>query len=122
MLRPAETWYHGGVPGLQPGDLILPPCKTGALTFGEVMRQYDPAHWLASGFGEDHPALVHVISEIANAMQYAALWTICPWREGDGHVYLVAPDGLRPLHGSRFEATCWQAKVIQVITPGGVTR
>jgi hypothetical protein len=84
-LRPPVTWFHGGVPGLEPGDLVLPPSKTGVLIMGEIPRHYDGSGWAASGYadvrGKDHPALVHIVDDLDNAMLFAAFWTICPWHE-----------------------------------------
>lgn len=39
-----QRLWHGGAPGLQPGDLLLPPSVTGVVTTAQWMaaRGFDP--------------------------------------------------------------------------------
>ena len=73
-----RAYYHGGVPGLQPGDVLRPPNETGAPS-----RSPDPEVPKAR---ED---LVYVTSQLEAAVVYAALYP----RGRLGHVYEVLPAG-----------------------------
>jgi len=101
VLAPPVIWYHGGVPGLEPGDLILPRCRTGVPRFN--MRD------------DARPDVVYVTSDVSLATAFAALWSICPWLDGNGDVYRVAPDESMPWR-SALEATCSRARVTGVVT------
>ncbi|MDR3589278.1 MAG: hypothetical protein P4N41_06410 [Negativicutes bacterium] len=35
-------YYHGGIPGLNPGDMLLPPAVTGKSTLLEHAKEIDP--------------------------------------------------------------------------------
>lgn len=102
-LQPPVTWFHGGCPGLQPGDLILPPARSGIPK--------------ATG----HPSLVYLTADVRYATGYAAFWSICPLFQGDGWVYRVQPDKPVPVQGTHPQAACSQATVLEVIMRG-VTR
>lgn len=64
------TWFHGGVPGLEPGDLILPPTVTGA-----------------SGSAWDAPGFVWVTTGPGEAREYAS--------HCGGDLYQVRPHELQ---------------------------
>jgi hypothetical protein len=64
--------YHGGVPGLLAGDLLLPPIVTGARSCAD----YDPEHC--------RPDRVYLTTDREDAAVYAALG-------GGGDVYEVEP-------------------------------
>jgi hypothetical protein len=125
-LAPPVSWFHGGIPGLEPGDLILPPRETGVLTIGEVLKRHAPAVWLAAGYAKDDPSRVSLTRDLAEAKYHAVLWSVTPWREGAGHVYRVEP-AERPVRVPGWlESTCSQATVTEVVTrdaghtlPGG---
>jgi 8-oxo-dGTP pyrophosphatase MutT (NUDIX family) len=62
-------WFHGGVAGLDAGDLILPPAETGA-----------------SGSSYDPPGYAWVTTDVTEARMFA--------RKCAGDVYQVIPRGL----------------------------
>lgn len=64
--------YHGGVPGLFPGDVLLPPLVTGARSCAD----HDPEHC--------RPDRVYLTTDREEAAVYAAL-------RGGGDVYEVEP-------------------------------
>lgn len=121
MLEPPPTWFHGGVPGLEPGDLILPPSESGILTVGEVVKRFDKAAWERSAHAREDPLLVSITPDLTDATYYAALWSICPWRPGHGCVYRVAAESTPVRAPHQSEWRCGQAAVLEVVTPDGVT-
>jgi hypothetical protein len=96
-------YYHGGVDGLRPGDLLLP---------GHPRKSHDGCPWCAARengeahLGMDGPSLmsgVYVTSSRLYAKHYASLW-------GRGDLYRVEPVGdLVPSSEDSFET--W-------VTPG----
>jgi hypothetical protein len=86
-----HVWFHGGVGGLQLGDLILPPSETGAVTFADIVREHDPAFWqeLTSRHITRRDRVY--CGPASTALQYSALWSLSPFTEGDGAVYAVEP-------------------------------
>lgn len=75
-----SEFFHGGVPGLQPGDWILPPDLTGATgTLSDYAAELDAPH----GTRRD---VVYVTTRAGIARFFAALYP-------DGAVYRVTPDG-----------------------------
>jgi hypothetical protein len=125
-LAPPATWLHGGVPGLKPGDLILPPARTGVLTPRDVLGRYERDAWYAWKYDKEDPAWVFMTLDLDTAVMHAALWTVCPWTEGDGHIYRVVPEGWHerlPDDPARCgTSVCYQAVVTEVVTPCGVGR
>ena len=84
-------FFHGGVPGLKPGDKILPANETGMTTLGEVEYEYG----LRAGVREHggwRPDKVYVGTATV-ALLYAGLWTLSPMRDGEGQLYEVRPVG-----------------------------
>lgn len=79
--------YHGGVPGLRPGDIIRP---------GHERRTHDGCPWCQARIvgdaymGMDGPSLVpdqvYATTDRLYAKHYASLW-------GRGDLYRVAPVG-----------------------------
>lgn len=67
--------YHGGVPGLLPGDLLLPPAVTGARSCAD----YDPEHCRSDR--------VYLTTDREEAAVYAAVRAL----GGGGDVYEVEP-------------------------------
>ena len=74
-MRAALTLYHGGVPGLVPGQALLPPSVTGARSCAD----YDGEHCRADR--------VYLTTDAEEAAVYAALAT----PGGRGDVYEVEP-------------------------------
>jgi Rifampin ADP-ribosyl transferase len=80
-MRAGLTLYHGGVPGLVPGQKLLPPSLTGACSCAD----HDSEHCRADR--------VYLTTDAEEAAVYAALAT----PGGRGDVYEVEPIGeLRP--------------------------
>lgn len=74
-----STWYHGGVPGLEVGERILPPDTTGATT--RLSR-------FAESIGAPHGTrtdVVYLASNPEHARAFAALYP-------DGALYAVEPE------------------------------
>jgi len=69
--------YHGGVPGLVPGQILQPPARTGTPSCSD----YDSKH--------SRSDRVYVTTDPEEAAVYAAL---APWG-GRGDVYEVEPGG-----------------------------
>jgi hypothetical protein len=102
-------FFHGGVPGFQPGDLLLPPQATGVeRTLTAVAQEM--------GASADHARrdVVYVTSGREVARVYAALTP-------DGGLYEVVPEGPLgedpdcTLAGVSF--TCRYAVVVRVVDP-----
>ena len=99
--------FHGGVPGLKPGSLLLPPATTGtARTLADYSEELGAAH-----VRRDR---VYLTTGRDVAKVYAAFYP-------DGALYEVQPDGeLAPdedclVPGVSFE--CPAARVLRVIDP-----
>ncbi|MEP6893393.1 MAG: hypothetical protein ABI927_06390 [Gaiellaceae bacterium] len=73
-------WFHGGVRGLEPGALLLPPVVTGAPS----MADYLPAGPDASLIRRDR---VYIARRVEDALVYAGL------QLGGGDLYEVEPVG-----------------------------
>lgn len=93
--------FHGGVPGLSPGDLILPPAVTGqelhTSSLREATRDYSTRR-------------VYVTTGLDYAQLFAHL--------RDGAVYEVQPIGaVRPDEDSRVAPSwsCRRARVLRVV-------
>lgn len=74
-----STWYHGGVPGLEVGERILPPDTTGAPA---RLSRYAEAIGTPHGTRTD---VVYLASRPEHARAFAALYP-------DGALYQVEPE------------------------------
>lgn len=100
-----SIYYHGGPPGRDKGDALLPPCETGAPSLSEF------------GAAEFHRTdRVYLTTSYAAALLYACCW------EG-GVVYRCQPAGELEPDPDCTEAglswQCRQALVKEVIKPKG---
>lgn len=97
----SATYYHGGVPGLKVGDMILPSCETGAPSTAD--------YGAAIVCRRDR---VYVSTVFQDALVFAAMH-----QSGDGRIYEVEPVGeLVPdndclQRGHSFE--CERARVVR---------
>lgn len=73
-----SMYYHGGKPGMKPGQFILPPSFTRARTLADFGAE-----------GICRRDRVYVITDFSVASMYAAMF---PGKKG-GYVYLVEPVG-----------------------------
>ncbi len=98
-----RSWFHGGVPGLQVGDRILPPDQTGT---DHTLSGYAPPG--ASHGGRTD--VVYVTSRQDSARVFAAIYP-------DGALYRVGPAGWRGLDpDAPHEAMmCDSALVVEVV-------
>ena len=111
-------YWHGGQPGLTVGAVLLPPDQTGVITLGAVLAERCP--WLAEATGRarDRTDRVYIADTQVVPVIAAAMWTLTPWCDGDGAVYLVRPCGeLEPdlaknLPGrvGAFDGSCWMCE------------
>lgn len=106
MTRPIRYW-HGGFPGLRPGDLILPATESGATN---TLTGHGPI----PGYDADHvrPDRVHLTTERASAKAFAAAYP-------DGALYQAEPIGeVEPDPDAPDEAIrCERARVVTVYDP-----
>lgn len=103
------TYFHGGFPGLKPGDLILPPDKTGT---SRTLSQY-----VAEMNGPEHARrtdLVYLTTDRQIARAYAAFYP-------DGALYAaIAASPVDPDPDCTAPGVSWQcpyAVVAQVVDP-----
>jgi hypothetical protein len=102
-----SAYWHGGAPGLEVGDYILPPCVTRT------------CFTLSAYFGEEEsragyqPTRVYLTSEHEVAELFAAMYP------GGGWVYRVAPEGQLEqdpdvaAHGMSW--ACERARIVEVV-------
>lgn len=101
-------YWHGGAPGLKPGDVLLPPDATGASSLAEYRA--------AVGAGGDvlRTDRVFVATDRQVARGYAAL-------KPNGALYEVRPEGvLEPDPDCLLPGLSWQcerAVVVSVVDP-----
>lgn len=104
--RPAVRYFHGGVPGLVPGDLLLPPVATGT-------TRTLTADVLEMG-GQARRDRVYVTTGREVARVYAALFL-------DGALYEVEPVGELVADPDCLEpGVSWEvpaARVLRVVDP-----
>ncbi|MEV7805077.1 hypothetical protein AB0O28_19210 [Microbispora sp. NPDC088329] len=96
MTIDSRLW-HGGVPGLQPGDLLLPPGQTGITTSSQILAAlgFDPHE---NGVEPDRMRTdrVYLTRDREFARAYAATWTAKArhgFRIGCGALYVARPIG-----------------------------
>ncbi|NJP27068.1 hypothetical protein FLW53_23290 [Microbispora sp. SCL1-1] len=98
MGRPDERLWHGGAPGLQPGDLLLPPAQTGIATSSDILialTGFDPHD---NGVETDRMRTdrVYLTRDRELARAYAACWTAKAehgLQVGRGALYVARPIG-----------------------------
>ena len=101
-------WYHGGHPGLRPGDVIKPAKKIGAsFRFGEDQAGYYD------------PSFVYLTRDLNMARNYAARYLTPTGTPETGDVYVVKPRdtvGLDPDFSifPKVVGRCRRAKVVDV--------
>jgi hypothetical protein len=105
VSEPLPDLFHGGVPGLSPGDLLLPPEQTGAQRNGK------------HDLGE-----VFLTELLSYARSYAAVYPRLRPPAKFGAVYRAVPQGsYRRLHivvaGVQAEVACASAVVEEVVFP-----
>jgi len=111
------TYYHGGIRGLQPGDLILPPDETGAVSVADVGA---PTEELSIRVAQVHRKdRVYLTSDVFAARVFASLHPNSRRRYG-GDVYEVEPIGdVEPdpdyLVGDGGSVQAARARVVAVI-------
>jgi hypothetical protein len=127
-----QAFYHGGTPGLEPGDKLLPPSETGVKSFIEVLACYGinrfnrlarTSAFLKKHTGQDHWAedKVYLCGDDTydDARSYAGLYSFADFRQGLGTVYLAEPGGqwsrLRMGNGYCDRIECDYATVIEVV-------
>lgn len=116
--KPARSvrWFHGGVPGLEPGALLLPPSETGNATLG----QYGDRVAAETGTANPHRSdRVYLTSDVRMAVPYAG---VVP----DGDVYEAVPLGrIEPDPDCRqpgLSVQCARARIVRVIRRGVTAR
>lgn len=114
--------YHGGFPGLKPGDSLLPPAKTG---IGGTLKYLERAgidpheHGMEIDRNRDDRVYLTTDRELAKA--YANSWTLMPFKGNGSHgaLYVARPVGLLEndpdLPGISFQ--CAAAEIISVYDP-----
>lgn len=105
----AGRYFHGGVPGLNAGDWLLPPARTGTPhTTSRFLRPEDTEPWLRR---RDR---VYITPILDLAWGYAAAYP-------NGAIYLVRPGRpLRPDPDSSIpfvSSWCRSAQVVEVFNP-----
>lgn len=110
VTRTEPSYYHGGAPGLRPGDVIEPTSGTAHLVDGcptcEARRKGEP---LSSD--DNDPTLVYVTTDRRYAEVYAAGYP-------DGALYRVRPIGPlwpRGEHDPVPSFGCGSAQVLSVL-------
>lgn len=105
--RPVRYW-HGGVPGLRPGDAILPPSESAT-----TRRLVNSApHSIPADIARDDVVYLATNREVAKG--YAAYYP-------DGALYEVQPDAeIEPDPDCRVDGLSWRcarATVLRVVDP-----
>jgi hypothetical protein len=119
-------FFHGGQPGLRPGDEILPSGQTGVVTLDEIVREHDPAGYDEMFPCPTRPDRVYVTDRSVVAYLFAAQWSVSPFCEGSGTVYRVRPRGrLEPDPGTpdadgTVRAWMCEAAVVERVISGDV--
>lgn len=110
-LAPAGPFFHGGVPGLGPGDQILPPSATGTR---RRMRDYYPVRATRG----THPWLMRDDLVFFTPLWKAAVVFAAAYPEGA--VYEVDPVGAISLDPDTPGGEAWRAPaatVVRVVSP-----
>jgi hypothetical protein len=121
-----RVYWHGGRPGLRPGEYILPPAETGHPTTEDlhqlVTGEYDPPRTRVTRRDR-----VYLTSEFRYALHWAAVYIAPaggsrPWGLGakGGHVYEVEPEGELyhdPDNPRGLAFACRRARIVSVVVP-----
>ena len=103
-----KKYYHGGIPGLNKGDILLPPLVTGKSTLLEYSREIDPN-------GAQQNDRVYITTDKLAADMFAFVYP-------NGDTYKVVPIGDLENDPDCLEDglsfQCSQAKVIAVLRRG----
>ncbi|MUL61133.1 hypothetical protein FZI86_23165 [Mycobacterium sp. CBMA335] len=108
-------YFHGGKPGLAPGDFIRSAAELG------FQFEYGSKKWLSGAKAEYDPRFVYVTPERGTAMGYAARYVDESGLPRPGWVYLVQPDEtpvLDPDYGplaAGLAERCSRATVVEVV-------
>lgn len=111
-------WWHGGVPGLRPGDLLLPPAETGASTRVDLMTaaRVIPPGWMNGDRNRRDRVYLTSKRELARAFAWGQ-----GQRTGDrrGALYIARPIGQYSPDPDMVEHSieCERAEVITVYDP-----
>lgn len=97
--------FHGGIPGLEPGGLLLPPAESGT---ERTLSAYAP-HGARYGFRRD---VVYLALRQDHARAYAALYP-------DGALYAAEPIGPTEPDPDApgLSVMCARARVLRVVRP-----
>jgi hypothetical protein len=99
------SYWHGGAPGLNPGEYLLPPTVTGTRT--TLAAYMDAADKLRSGYEANR---VYVVTEYEAAELYAALYPDGGW------IYRVLPEGeLRPDPDCTQPGLSWSCERARIV-------
>jgi hypothetical protein len=106
-MNPSIRYFHGGAPGLQPGDLIVPG-PTHLLDDCPICQAIKEGRPTPFEQPNQTPERVHVTSDREYARFYASKYP-------RGDLYVVKPIGeLRPSTEDHFET--WTAEAARVIS------
>jgi len=101
------AYWHGGAPGLNPGDLILPPSVTRTR---HTLSAYEGKETSRAGY---QPTRVYLTSEYATAEVFAAMYPNGGW------VYRVEPEGQLEQDPDVVEGgeswVCERARIVAVV-------
>lgn len=83
--------WHGGKPGLSPGDLLLPPCETGVLTRVDLLTAAGiiTPDWMDADRNRRDRVYLTRDRELARAYAYSWEWD----QLGRGALYIARPVG-----------------------------
>jgi 8-oxo-dGTP diphosphatase len=123
LIAPEIYFYHGGRPGLQVGDMLLPPTITGVRS--NTAKLLDG---LEGKYGIDHEHLEAIQLRTHQRQNHCVFVTkelqIATWiasrHPQRGDVYQVEPLGniVDTTHMSFSEATCDRARIVAVVKEG----
>ncbi|WP_439947236.1 hypothetical protein [Streptomyces sp. BBFR109] len=102
IARPVK-YFHGGIPGLKPGQLVLPPTTTGT---GRTLAEH------SEQLGGEHVRRdrVYLAASRDVAKAYAAFYP-------DGALYAVEPRGhVEPDPDCSLPGLSWQCEAAEVLT------
>lgn len=89
----AVRWYHGGVPGLERGEKILPPSATGAVSLSDVALRCGNEDLKDKTLAVHRQDRVYLVRSLAWARFYASVHPAFGGAARGGDLYECAPDG-----------------------------